>query len=73
LIHVDVCSKFIVGVPLKNKSEEECTTALMQIKAVYAWQNRLIKKLVFDHEPGILPIENVLMEHGIELILKAAG
>lgn len=70
---MDVCSKFIVGVPLKNKSEEECTTALMQIKAVYAWQNRLIKKLVFDHEPGILPIENVLMEHGIELILKAAG
>jgi|LakMenEpi03Aug12_release.lakeMendotaPanAssembly.Ray.scaffolds.fasta_scaffold4158937_1 hypothetical protein len=32
-----------------------------------------MKQLVFDHELGIVPIENALKSNGIELSLKAAG
>jgi hypothetical protein len=60
LIHVDVCSKMITGVPLKDKSEEVCTSAIMQVKAVYARNKHELKQLVFDHEPGIVPIEDEL-------------
>jgi hypothetical protein len=73
LIHVDVCSKMITGMPLKDKSEEVCTCAIMQIKAVYARNNHELRQLVFDREPGIVPIEDVLSERGTELKLKAAG
>lgn len=34
MINEDVYSKFIVGVPLENKSEEGCTKVIMQIKAI---------------------------------------
>jgi hypothetical protein len=33
MIHVYVCAKMITRVPLKNKSEEECTKALLDVKA----------------------------------------
>jgi hypothetical protein len=32
-----------------------------------------MKTLTFDREPSVVPLENHLKEHGIELILKAAG
>jgi len=73
LIHVDVCSKMMTGVPLKDKSEEVCTNAILQVKAVYARNRHELKQLVFDREPGIVPIEDELLKCGIELKLKAAG
>jgi hypothetical protein len=73
MIHVDVCTKFVTGVPLKDRSEETCTSAIMQVKAVYTRNKHNMKQLVFDREPGIVPLEDVLMENGIELKLKAAG
>jgi len=73
MIHVDVCSKFTTGVPLKDKSEQACTNAILQIKAVYSRNKKELKQLVFDHEPGIMPIEDTLNESGIELKLKAVG
>jgi hypothetical protein len=36
MIHVDVCTKMIVIVPLRNKYEEECTKALLDIREDYA-------------------------------------
>ena len=73
LIHVDVCSKLITGVPLKDKSEEVCTSAIMQVKAVYAMNKHELKQLVSDHEPGIVPMKDELSKCGIELKLKAPG
>ncbi len=73
MIHVDVCKKMIVGVPLRNKSKEECTKALLDIRADYASKGRAIRQLVFDREPGIVPNHDVLNANGIELTLKAAG
>jgi len=73
MIHVDVCTKSITGPPLKDRSEETCISAIMQIKAVYARNKHDLKQLVFDREPGIVPLEDVLIENGIELRLKAAG
>jgi hypothetical protein len=73
MIHVDVCTKMIVGVPLRNKSEEEYIKALLDIKADYASKGRMIKQLVFDREPGIVPNQDVWNANGIELMLKAAG
>ena len=32
-----------------------------------------LQKLIFDREPGIVPLELTLKEYGIELFLKAAG
>jgi hypothetical protein len=71
LIHIDVCTKVITGVPLKDRSEEVCTDAIMQIKAVYARNNHQLNQLVFDCEPGIAPTEDELSKCGIELKLKA--
>jgi hypothetical protein len=73
MIHVDVCTKMITGVPLKNKSEEECTKVLLEVKTDYQMRGRKMKRLIFDREPGIVPIETQLKAHDIELILKAAG
>jgi hypothetical protein len=53
MIHVDVCSKFITGVPLKDKSEQVCTNAIFQIKAI---NKKELKQSVFDREPQIMPI-----------------
>jgi hypothetical protein len=57
----------------KNQKENECNKALINIKAYYKNNNREMKKLVFDHELGIMPIEDILKSNGIELSLKAAG
>ncbi len=73
LVHVDVCTKLITGVPLQNRTEEECTKAMLQIKSEYEIKGRTMKNLVFDREPGIVPTENELKSKGIDLILKAAG
>ena len=73
LVHVDVCTKLITGVPLQNRTEDECTKAVLQIKSEYQIDGRTMKQLVFDREPGIVPAENELKSKGIELILKAAG
>jgi len=73
IIHVDVCTKFMLGMILKDKSEEECTKAILQIKEAYARNDHELKQLVFDREPGIAPTEDKLLMNGIELKLKAAG
>lgn len=73
LLHVDVYIKMITGLPLSNKSEEDCTKALLDIKADYQLKGRMMKQLVFDREPGIVPLSDLLSLNGIELILKAAG
>jgi hypothetical protein len=73
LVHVDVCTKLITGVPLQNRTEEECTKAVLQIKSEYEIEGQTMKQLVFDREPGIVLAENELKSKGIDLILKAAG
>lgn len=54
-------------------TEEECTKALLEIKADYNMKGRTLQKLVFDREPGVIPSQEVLKANGIELELKAAG
>jgi hypothetical protein len=73
LIHVNICTKFMLGIILKDRSEEECTKAILKVKEAYARNDYELKQLVFDREPGIVPIEDKLLMNGIELKLKAAG
>jgi len=73
MIHVDVYTKFMIGIILKDRTEDECTNAILQIIEAYVRNNYDLKQLVFDREPGIVPIEDKLLMNGIELKLKAAG
>ena len=73
MIHVDVFTKFMIGVILKDRTEDECTNAILQIKEAYRRNNYDLKQLVFDRKPGIVPTEDKLLMNGIELKLKAAG
>lgn len=73
MIHVDVCTKLITGIPLKNKSEEECAKALLDVKAEYQMCGQKMMQLIFDREPGIMPTETLMKAHNIELKLKTAG
>jgi hypothetical protein len=63
----------MLGMILKDRSEEECTKAILHGKEVYARNDYELKQLVFDREPGIVPIEEKLLMNGVELKLKAAG
>jgi hypothetical protein len=73
LVHVNVCTKLITGVPLQNRTEEECMKAVLRIKSEYEIEGWTMKQLAFDREPGIVPAENELRSGGINLLLKAAG
>ncbi len=59
LIHTDVCTKLISGQELEDKSGDECTRAIINIKNDYFIYNRNLKQLVFDREPAVVPAENV--------------
>jgi hypothetical protein len=72
LIDVDVATKLITVVVMRDKSEAECTKALLQVKNEYALYNHQMKMQVFDRESGIVPLEDRLKEHGIQLRLMAA-
>ena len=72
-VQVDVCTKLVTGVAMKNKTEDECKSAILAVKTDYGLKGREMKTLTFDREPSVVPLENHLKEHGIELILKAAG
>ncbi len=73
MIHVDVFTKMIMGVPLNSKTETECARALLEVKAECAAKGKTIKQLVFNSEPGIVPSQEILNDNGTELILKAAS
>jgi hypothetical protein len=73
LIHVNICTKYMLGKILKDRSEEECTKAILQVKEVYARNDYELKQLVFVRDPGIVPIEDKLLMNGFELKLKVAG
>ncbi len=34
-LQVDVCTKLVTGVAMKNKTEEECTSAILAVKTDY--------------------------------------
>jgi hypothetical protein len=73
LVHVDVNTKLITSVPMTNRTEGECTKTILGIKNDYKNKGRILKSVVFDREPAVVPTEEALKEEGIELILKAAG
>lgn len=52
--------------------EAECKDAIIAVKDDYTMKGHKIEKLVFDHEPGIMTLETMLKQHGIELFLKAS-
>ncbi len=60
-------TNMVTGVPLKNRTEDEGTKGLLEIKAEYQIKWRQIKQLVFDCEP------NTLTANRIQLLFKAAG
>jgi hypothetical protein len=72
-LQVDVCTKFVTAVVMNNKKESECTDAILAVKDDYELKGRKMETLNFDREPGVAPLEGVLKQNGIELILKAAG
>jgi len=72
-VQVDVCTKYITGVGMTSRKKSECTDAILAVKNDYAIKGRRMEELTFDREPGIVPLETTIKEHGIELHLKAAG
>jgi hypothetical protein len=72
-VQVDVCTKLVTVVAMKNKTEDECKSAILAVKTDYGLKGGEMKTLTFDREPSVVPLKNHLKEHGIELILKAAG
>ena len=73
MVHVDVCTKLITGVEMQNKSEEECTKTVLNIKSDYDIFGHKLQNITFDREPGIVPAESSLNASGINLKLKAAA
>jgi hypothetical protein len=73
LVHMDVNTKLITGLMLSNKTQDECTKAILNIRNNYLSKGQVMKTLVFDREPAIVQAENTLNAAGIELMLKAAG
>ncbi len=63
-VQVDVYIKAVTGVAMQNKTA---------VKTDYSIQGREMKNLTFDRESIVVHLENHLKQHGIELILKAAG
>jgi hypothetical protein len=73
LVHVDVNTKLITSLPLNNRTEDECTKAVECIKNDYSTKGGMMKRLVFNREPAIVPAENALKGMEVELVLKVAG
>jgi hypothetical protein len=63
-VQVDVYVKVVTGVAMQNKTA---------VKTDYSVQGSEMKNLTFDREAIVVHLKNHLKEHGIELILKAAG
>ena len=73
LLDVDVATKMITAVSMPNKTSEECTAALLQVKAEYAIHGRVMLKQVFDRESGIIHLDEKMKADGIQLKFTAAG
>jgi hypothetical protein len=65
---LDVYMKMVTGVAMKNKTKEECKAAILAMKTDNDIKERVMKNLIFDREPCLLPLENHL-----KFIFKAAG
>ena len=72
-VHVDVYSKAIIGVPMKNKTMESCLEAVKATVAHHRVASTELKKLVFDRESAIMALEPEILEQGVVLDAKAAG
>jgi hypothetical protein len=73
LINVDVATKLITGVSMRGRNEDECTNALLQVKAEYAIHGHKLRVQVFDRESGMIPAETKLKLEGIKVEFIAAG
>jgi hypothetical protein len=62
LVHGDVNTKLVTGHGLSNKSQEECTRSILNIKQDYQLKERKMKTLVFDQEPAVVPTETMLKD-----------
>ena len=72
-VQVDVCTKYVTGVAMNDKTMQECHETIIAVKNDYANKGHKMEELTFDREPGVTPLEMTIKEHGIELNLKAAG
>lgn len=72
-VHVDVATKCVIGVPMKNKTEEGCMEAIKAVQAYHRAENQELKSLVFDRESAIVALEPEILNAGVKLHLKAAG
>jgi hypothetical protein len=73
LINVDVATKLITGVSMRGRNEDECTNAILQVKAEYAIHGRKMQVHVFDRESGMIPAEAKLQLEVIKVQFKAAS
>jgi hypothetical protein len=72
-VHVDVATKAIIGVPMKNKDEESCLSAFKAVQAAHSIEGAELKSVVFDRESAIIALEPQIVEAGVKLLPKAAG
>ncbi len=72
LVNVDVTNKLIKTVSMGNKTKDECSKALFQVKAEYAIHGRMSTK-VFNRESLMIPAEERVKAEGIQECFTAAG
>jgi hypothetical protein len=66
-VQVDVCTKYVTGVVMNSRKEVDCTTSIITMQAHYYVKGCRMEALTFDREPGVVPLESVLKEHGVKL------
>jgi hypothetical protein len=73
LINVDVATKLITAVAMKNKSKEECTAALLQVKAECLLYGHAMSMVIFDREMGMTNTKEKMKAEGVQMRFTAMG
>jgi hypothetical protein len=71
LINVDVATKLITGVSMRGKDKDECTNAILQVKAEYAIHRCKMQTQVFDRQSGMIPAETKLKLECIKVRIQS--
>lgn len=72
-VHVDVYSKLIIGLSLRDKSYNEVQKAIEFVRDQHVLCGVRLEALTFDRESAVAAMQDEIEGLGIRLFLKAAG
>ena len=73
LVHVDIFSDLVIGVPMQDRTKRSCLEALKEVANMHKLWGWKLRELLFDKESAIVALECDIEEMEILLTLKAAG